>query len=342
MMVTFPHRTPERRNELTTVDNSTRDLAGPGRLPGVSRALGLVLGFAADRILGDPRRFHPVAGFGQVAAKLEPRLYADTRAAGTAYAAVLVGSTVAAGVVAERLTKDRPIARTLLTAGATWAVLGGRSLEREASVIAGLLEEKDVPAARARLGHLCSRDATDLEADELARATVESVAENTSDATVAPLVWGGLLGIPGLVGYRAANTLDAMVGYKSSRYRNFGWASARFDDLINLLPARVCALLTGVTSGRPRAVWRIWHRDAPRHPSPNAGPVEAAFAAALDLRLGGTNTYGDEIEDRGTLGDGLRPSVADIRRTAALARRVSYAAAAVAAILALRPKGLRT
>ncbi|WP_432950104.1 cobalamin biosynthesis protein [Kribbella sp. CA-253562] len=301
----------------------------------MSRALGLILGFAADRLLGDPRRFHPVAGFGQVASRLERATYADSRAAGTAYAAVLVGSVTAAGVVAERLTRDRPIARTLVTAAATWAVLGGRSLEREASVMSGLLEAKNLPEARERLSHLCSRDATDLDADELARATVESIAENTSDATVAPLVWGGLLGVPGLVGYRAANTLDAMVGYKSARYLNFGWASARFDDLVNLLPARVCAVLTGLTSGRPREVWRIWHRDAGRHPSPNAGPVEASFAGALDLRLGGTNTYGAEVEDRGTLGDGLRPGVTDVRRTAVLAGRVAYAAAAVAATTAL-------
>ncbi|TWD83736.1 adenosylcobinamide-phosphate synthase [Kribbella amoyensis] len=303
-----------------------------------SRAAGLILGFAADRVLGDPRRFHPVAGFGQAAAKLERPLYADSRAAGTAYVAVLVGSTVAVGAVAERLTRNRPIANTLVTAAATWSVLGGRSLEREADVMGRLLEDKDVPAARTRLSHLCSRDATDLDADELARATVESVAENTSDATVAPLVWGGLLGVPGLLGYRAANTLDAMVGYKSARYRNFGWAAARFDDLVNLVPARVCAALTGVTSGRPAQVWRVWQRDAKKHPSPNAGPVEAAFAGALDLRLGGTNTYDDEVEDRGTLGDGLAPTVTDVRRTAVLARRVSYAAAATAAILALRPR----
>jgi adenosylcobinamide-phosphate synthase len=298
----------------------------------------LILGFAADRVLGDPRRYHPVAGFGRVAGRLETRVYADSRAAGAAYAGVLVGTTVAAGVVAERLSRDRPVARTLLTAIATWAVLGGRSLEREAEVMGGLLEDKDIPAARSRLSHLCSRDATELEADELARATVESVAENTSDATVAPLIWGGLLGIPGLIGYRAANTLDAMVGYKSARYRNFGWAAARFDDLVNLVPARVCAVLTGVSSGRLTHVWRIWQRDAGKHPSPNAGPVEASFAAALDLRLGGTNTYGDDVEDRGTLGDGLPPGVTDVRRTAALARRVSYAAAALAAVLALRPK----
>ncbi|GAA0954742.1 cobalamin biosynthesis protein [Kribbella koreensis] len=303
----------------------------------MSRALGLVLGFAADRWLGDPRRYHPVAGFGQVAGRLESRLYSDSKAAGTTYAALLITTAATVGVAAEKLTAGRPIARTLLTAAATWAVLGGRSLEREAEIMAGYLDAKELETARDRLSYLCSRDATDLEADELARATVESVAENTSDATVAPLVWGGLLGIPGLIGYRAINTLDAMVGYKSPRYRNFGWASARLDDAVNLLPARVCAVLTGVVSGRPGRAWRIWRRDAPGHPSPNAGPVEASFAGALGVRLGGVNTYGSAVEDRGTLGDGLPPTVGDIRRTATLARRVAYAAAALATIVALRP-----
>ena len=183
--------------------------------------------------------------------------------------------------------------------------------------------------------------ATDLEAHELARATVESIAENTSDACVAPLLWGGVLGVPGLLGYRAANTLDAMVGYKSAKYLNFGWASARLDDVLNLLPARACALLTGLAAGRPRQAVTVWRRDAPKHPSPNAGPVEAAFAGALDLTLGGTNSYGSYQEDRGTLGNGPTPAVADVRRTAALARRVGVAAVGVAAMLAVRRKGTR-
>ncbi|WP_433168636.1 cobalamin biosynthesis protein [Kribbella sp. CA-247076] len=309
----------------------------------MSRALGLILGFAADRVLGDPRRYHPVAGFGQAATRLEDRWYADSRAAGTTYATVLVGTATAAGALVERLTRDRPLVHTVVTAAATWTVLGARSLDREAEVMAGLLEEKDLPAARGRLSHLCARDATDLEADELARATVESLAENTSDACVAPLLWGGVLGIPGLLGYRAANTLDAMVGYKSARYRNFGWAAARLDDVLNLLPARACAVLTGLASGRPRQAMTTWQRDAGKHPSPNAGPVEAAFAGALDLRLGGRNSYGDYQEDRGTLGDGPTPTVADVRRTAALARRVGVAAAGLAGIVALggRRKGRR-
>ncbi|WP_410787425.1 cobalamin biosynthesis protein [Kribbella sp. C-35] len=307
----------------------------------MSRAIGLLIGFAADRFVGDPRRFHPVAGFGQTAARLEKRLYADSRVNGTVHAAVLVGSTTALGLAAERLTRRHPILHTAVTAAATWTVLGARSLDREAETMAALLEEKDIPAARDRLSHLCARDATDLEADELARATVESLAENTSDACVAPLLWGGVLGIPGLLGYRAANTLDAMVGYKSPKYLNFGWASARLDDVLNLLPARVCALLTGLAAGRVQETTRVWRRDAPKHPSPNAGPVEAAFAGALGLTLGGTNSYGTYTEDRGTLGDGPAPTVADVRRTAKLARRVGIAAAAVAAVVAVLAKGKR-
>jgi adenosylcobinamide-phosphate synthase len=300
--------------------------------------LGIFLGFVADRVLGDPQRFHPVAGFGQSAARLERRLYADSRAAGAAHAAILVGATTGLGLAVERLTSKHPILHTAATAAATWTVLGARSLEREAEVMVGLLEDKDIPAARDRLSHLCARDATDLEADELARATVESIAENTSDACVAPLIWGGILGIPGLLGYRAANTLDAMVGYRSPKYENFGWASARLDDVLNLLPSRACAVLTGITAGRPREAMAVWKRDAAQHPSPNAGPVEASFAGALGLTLGGTNDYGSYQEDRGTLGDGPTPTVDDVRRTAALARRVGIAAAGVAAVLALRPK----
>lgn len=309
-----------------------------------SRALGILLGFTADRLLGDPRRYHPVAGFGRAASRAEQHLYADTRSAGTTYAAVLVGTTTVLGLAAERLTRKHPLLHTAATAAATWTVLGARSLEREAETMARLLEEKDIEAARDRLSHLCARDATNLEADELARATVESIAENTSDACVAPLLWGGLLGIPGLLGYRAANTLDAMVGYRSPKYENFGWAAARLDDVLNLLPARVCAVLTGLSAGRPAETVAVWRRDAPQHPSPNAGPVEAAFAGALGLTLGGTNNYGSYVEDRGTLGDGPAPSVADVRRTAKLARRVGTAATGVAVLVGLvaaRGKGKR-
>jgi adenosylcobinamide-phosphate synthase len=314
---------------------------GVGGRGGVARAAGIVVGFAADRAFGDPRRYHPVAGFGRSAAALEKRMYADNRAAGAAYTIVLVGATTVAAATVQRSTRGRPVAEAAVTALATWAVLGGRSLEREAATMAELLADRDLPAARRRLGHLCSRDATDLDAGELARATVESVAENTSDACVAPLLWGGVAGLPGLLGYRAINTLDAMVGYRTKRHGNFGWASARLDDLANLVPARVCAVLAGLAGRRPRRAWQAWRNDAGKHPSPNAGPVEASFAGALGLTLGGANAYGDEVEDRGTLGDGPRPRPADIGRVTDLSRRVGLAAATLAVALSLRPRAKR-
>lgn len=305
----------------------------------VSRALGLALGFAADRALGDPQRFHPVAGFGQLAARVEQTTYADSRRRGVIHTAALVGVTVAVGLLAERAGDRQPVVGTLLTAATTWAVLGGTSLGREAHTIHGQLEAADLPAARRQLTHLVGRETSGLEEFEIARATIESVAENTSDAVVAPLVLGGLFGVPGLVGYRAANTLDAMVGHHNARHENFGWASARLDDLLNLAGARLAALLAAglapTVGGSPRAALRAWRRDARHHPSPNAGPVEASFAGALGVRLGGINRYGERIEDRHTLGSGRAPEATDIARAVDLADRVNRGSIVVAVALAV-------
>ncbi|MEI7058837.1 cobalamin biosynthesis protein [Nocardioides sp. CCNWLW239] len=296
------------------------------------RAVGLLLGFLLDRILGDPRRHHPVAGFGTVAMRAEQAWYADDRARGVLHAAALVGGAVALGAAAERLAPGR-IGTALVTAASTWAVLGGRSLEREALAVHAHLDAGDLPAARQRLTHLVGRDTAELDASEVARAVVESVAENTSDAVVAPLVWGALGGVPGLLGYRAANTLDAMVGHHNDRYERFGWASARLDDLLNLPGSRLSGLLTlAAAPSRARQAWQAWRRDAAGHPSPNAGVVEATFAGALDIRLGGTNRYyGDRIEHRAVMGDGRAASPADIVSATTLARRVGIGAALVAA-----------
>ena len=291
----------------------------------MSRAAGLALGFLADQALGDPVRFHPVAGFGRAAVRLEHRLYADSRARGAAYWLLLVGTTTVAGVLLERGTRDRPVLHTLATAVGTWAVLGGRSLDREAAAVEGLLVE-DLAAARVRLTHLVGRDTRILDESGVARAVVESVAENTSDAVVSSLVLGAVAGLPGLLGHRAANTLDAMVGHRSARYRNFGWASARADDLLNLPGSRLSAALAVALGPDPRAALTAWRRDAAAHPSPNAGPVEAAFAGSLGLRLGGTNVYGDVVEDRARMGVGRAPAAGDVGRARQLARRVDWGA----------------
>lgn len=300
-----------------------------------STASGLVLGFAADRLLADPRRGHPVAGFGQVASALEQRIWRDDRPTGVGYVAALVGGTIAIGVVADRATRAQALPHTLLTATATWAVLGGTSLDREAAAVSSLLAEDRLPEARVQLTHLVGRDTSQLEEPEIVRATLESLAENTSDAVVAPLVWGALAGVPGLVGYRAANTLDAMVGHRSPRHERFGWASARLDDVLNLPGSRLTALLAVALGDDRTGAWRAWRRDAARHPSPNAGPVEAAFAGALGIRLGGTNDYAGRIEHRAVMGDGPSPTRADLDAARTLARRIGWAAAATAAGVAV-------
>jgi adenosylcobinamide-phosphate synthase len=280
-----------------------------------------------------------VAGYGRLAGLLEQRLYADDRLAGTRFAAVAVGVPVAAAIAARRVTRRRPVARAVLTAVATWAVLGGASLRREALAMAGALDTGDLPAARRRLPHLCGRDPSTLDEAELARATVESVAENTSDAVVGPLFWGAVAGLPGLVGYRAVNTLDAVVGHRSARYRRFGTASARLDDAANLVPSRLTAALTVAVApavgGSPLATLRTWLRDGSKHPSPNAGQCEAAAAGALGVRLGGRNVYGSRVEDRPFLGAGSRPGAPDIRRAAKLSTVVGAVAVGAAVAYAL-------
>jgi adenosylcobinamide-phosphate synthase len=238
----------------------------------------------------------------------------------------------------------------------TWAVTGGRSLHNEAERIVVALSDDDLKAARAALPSLCGRDPANLDAPGITRAVVESVAENTSDAIVAPLLWGAVAGLPGLAVYRAINTLDAMVGYRSPRYLRFGWASARLDDAANWVPARVTAALTmacayvvplpgtsaqsppaegHLGSGRVRSAWRAVRRDGASHPSPNAGRCEAAFAGALGVRLGGTNVYGGVAEARPELGDGRVPEPGDIRRALRLSRAVTVAATGVAVLVAL-------
>lgn len=309
----------------------------------MSRAAGLALGFALDRLLGDPRRGHPVAGFGSLASSLERATWSDRRSAGMVHVAVLVGGAAALGLAAEQVR--RPLAHTAIVGVATWAVLGGRSLDREAAAVEQLLVAGDLAGARVRVRHLVGRDTRSLSADEVARAAIESVAENTSDAVVSSLVWGAVAGVPGLLGHRAANTLDAMVGHRSARYRRFGWAAARFDDLVNLPGSRLSAALACVLGADRAGAVRAWRRDASAHPSPNAGPVEAAFAGALGIRLGGRNVYGppgeEWTEDRAVMGGGAPPTVIDLGRARHLATRVDLAATGVAIALAAVRSGWR-
>lgn len=307
------------------------------------RAAGIAAGCLTDLLLGDPRRGHPVAGFGRFAAAAERITYRDSRAAGVAHAGLLVtGVTVAASVAQHRFRTGPGLAG--VTALATWVALGGTSLLRTGSDMADLLDAGDLDAARTLLPSLCGRDPTVLDAAGLCRAALESVAENTSDAAVAPLLWAAASGAPGVLGYRAVNTLDAMIGHRSPRYARFGWAAARLDDAVNFVPARMTGLLTALCApavgGSSRAVMRVWRSDATGHPSPNAGVAEAAFAGALGIRLGGATQYHHQLEIRPTLGDGPAPDVADLRRAVRLARLVQGCAVAVSAVVAAVASGV--
>ena len=275
-------------------------------------------------------------------------LYRDGKASGVVHTAVVGGGAVLVGAAIERLGRRGPLVQVITTALATWVVLGGASLATEGTAIGAELDAGDLPAARRRLPNLCGRDPSRLDQFGLSRAAVESVAENTSDAVVGPLVWGAIAGVPGLLGYRAVNTLDAMVGYRSPHYQRFGWAAARLDDFANLVPARLAALLTTVCApvvgGSAAGAWRAWRRDASAHPSPNAGQVEAAFAGALEIRLGGRVRYAHGVEERPVLGDGRTPDAGHVTRAVELSRLVGAVSCLLAAVLAvvMGRRGVRT
>jgi adenosylcobinamide-phosphate synthase len=292
----------------------------------VSRRLfGSAVGYLLDRRLGEPTTgIHPLVVFGRLMSVIERALYRDRRIAGVAYLASGVGvGFLGGGMIAS-------------TAGATYLSCGGQALVDTAGVVDQALARGDIVLARSEVRSLVGRDTDFLDEQEIARAVVESVAENTVDAVVAPLVYACLCGAKGALGYRAVNTLDALVGYRSEHYERFGWASARCDDLLNYLPARLTVLL--VILARPLRFVEIIQtvcRDASDHPSPNAGVAEAAFAAALDICLGGENSYGGVAELRGVLGRGRLPERSDIARAQRLSRDVGELYVTGAVILAL-------
>lgn len=303
------------------------------------KMLGLALGFLLDRWWGDPTRGHPVAGFGALATAMERAMWAPSRRTGTVYTALAVAMPCTAVTFLDRMLRHTQAGRTALMAGLTWVALGGRSLEREGEAIGQLLLVGDLGTARQRLPTLVGRDPTGLSEAEVCRAVIESVAENTPDAVVGALLWGAITGPAGVVAYRAVNTLDALVGHRSPRYERFGWASARLDDVLTWPAARLSALLAvtlaPVVGGRRGTTWRVLRRDGGAHPSPNAGRMEAAFAGALDVTLGGTNRYPSHVEHRPHLGDGPAPAPADLRRAVILSRAVSRAVVAVGFVVDL-------
>lgn len=289
-------------------------------------ALAAAAGGVVDQMLGEPPLpWHPVARYGSAMHRVETRLYADRRRNGVAFTAIGAGLGVSVGLLLRRT-----LGPTLATVLATGISAAGKMLDDEATTMADLLHAGNLPAARERVRSLVGRSTDDLDENEISRAVVESVAENCVDAVTSSLFWATIGGAPTVLAHRAINTLDAMVGHHDARYEHFGWASARLDDVANYLPARLTAVAAAaVRPTRARAIAKTTRRDARRHPSPNGGVVEAAFAAALGVQLGGVNRYHDELEDRGTLGDGPAPTVATIEAAVGLRRDTTAMTAAL-------------
>lgn len=283
----------------------------------MKRPTAAAVGVLLDLLLGEPPYpVHPVALFGSAMARVERCAYRDRGWAGTIHAATGVGVGAAAGWFVRSTT------------AATFVTVAGRGLREAATTVHDALGRGELGAARDALPALVGRDPQSLEEPEIVRAVVESVAENTVDAVVAPAFWGAIGGAEGASAYRAINTMDSMVGHRSPRYARYGTASALADDFAGWLPARLTAgLVALVRPLRAGDVTRAVQRDASAHPSPNAGVAEAAFAAALSVKLGGELSYGGRRERRPELGSGRAPVRADIPRANRLCRDVSLALA---------------
>ncbi len=272
-----------------------------------------------DRLLGEPRRFHPLAGFGQLAKFVEKYCYRANYVSGVLSVCILL---IVLCFFAYLLQKIQVYSLLFAVIGLYFAI-APRSLTEHAMRVAAAFDADDLPAARAAVGMMVSRDTTQLDEAGVSRATVESVLENGNDAIFAALFWFAVAGLPGVVLYRLSNTLDAMWGYRNQRYNEFGWAAARLDDVLNYIPARLTAL-SYTLLGNTRSAWTCWRQQAPRWDSPNAGPVMAAGAGALQVKLGGAAIYHGQLEQRPELGCGKAAAPADIARAVTLVQRTLY------------------
>ncbi|MBM1188383.1 MULTISPECIES: adenosylcobinamide-phosphate synthase CbiB [Pseudomonas] len=274
----------------------------------MSVALLCVAGVALDALLGEPRRWHPLVAFGRMADRIEQRFNSGGRGWRSHGVTAWVLAVIPLTILATALSW-LPYLGWLVDILALYCALGMRSLGEHVQPVADALRRQDLDEARTRVGYLVSRQTSELDATDVARAATESVLENGSDAVFAAIFWFAVAGAPGVVLYRLSNTLDAMWGYRNERFERFGWAAARIDDVLNYIPARLVALTYAVL-GKTRAALRCWRQQAPHWDSPNAGPVMAAGAGALGVALGGPAIYHGELHERPQLGEGL-PADAD-------------------------------
>ncbi|VAW85939.1 Adenosylcobinamide-phosphate synthase [hydrothermal vent metagenome] len=264
-----------------------------------------------DVCFGEPRRYHPLVGFGNLVQWLERQLYADSRLRGMIAVLLLL---LPFTLLAYWFARGFIIEIMLL-----YLAIGWRSLEQHAQNVRQALADNDLPNARQQVSLMVSRDTATLDVEGVSKATLESVLENGNDAIFGAIFWFVIAGAPGVVLYRLANTLDAMWGYRTERYHHFGWAAARLDDLLNFIPARLTALSYAL-AGHSSMALRCWRHQAKQWKSPNAGPVMAAGAGSLGLQLGGVAQYHGENQQRPVLGAGRAAQAEDIERALRLIR----------------------
>ena len=302
------------------------------------------LSLLAELGLGYPDRLfraigHPVTWLGRLIAFADRRLNRATdsdlqrRTAGVVALVLLVAVPAAASLMLETVLSGLPFG-LLLSALAASPLLAQRSLGQHVQAVADALETGGLAEGRKAVSMIVGRDPERLDEAGVCRAAIESLAENTSDGIVAPVMWGALLGLPGLAAYKAINTLDSMIGHRTPRHEAFGWAAARIDDLANLVPARLTALLFALASGRPRRALACVIGDARKHRSPNAGWPESAMAGALGVRLSGPRIYAGRVADEPWLNArGRDPEAADIARALAVYVRATGVLVALLAAL---------
>jgi adenosylcobinamide-phosphate synthase len=290
--------------------------------------LAVPLALLLDAVLGEPRRWHPLAAFGRLAERLERRLNDGSRSRGALALLALAAPATLVAFLPGRLPAD---AALLVNAAVLYLLIGARSLADHGRAVAEPLAAGELDQARTAVSDLVSRDTAAMDETAVAGATVESILENGSDAVFASLFWFMVAGLPGAVLHRLVNTLDAMWGYRTERFTQFGWAAARLDDALNYVPARLTAITYGL-AGRWQPALRCWRAQGGRWESPNAGPVMAAGAGALGVTLGGDAVYRRVTRQRPALGEGPTTTAATIHAAVALLRRGIWLWAALAAL----------
>jgi len=305
----------------------------------------MVVAMAVDALLGWPswlfaRIGHPVTWLGRLIGVIDAGWNRDSdppalrRAAGVAGASVVIAISVAVGWMLQVLLPTGWL-QIVLVGVLSWPLVALRSLHDHVAAVAAPLLAGDIAGAREAVSRIVGRDPTALDEAGIARAAIESLAENASDGIVAPVFWGAVFGLPGILGYKAINTLDSMIGHRSERHEAFGWAAARIDDVANFIPARLTGFLFVVLAPRRSEALSCMTRDARRHRSPNAGWPEAAMAGALRVRLSGPRIYHGSTTDEPWLNEGARdPLAADIAEALTVYRRAMLLLAGMLAILA--------